>query len=135
AGQTLLRFKQLGVTTPSGCAPSYMFHQPALEEALRARLATLPGIDVRLGTSVVAIEANDVAGVMARIADDNGVETRVKARFLVGADGGASPVRRMIDGELSDYGFDEPWLVIDTIVKDEDGLPPHGLQHCDPKRP
>ncbi len=134
-GQTLMRFNQAGVTTPSGWAPSYMFHQPALEAALRERVAALPSIDVRLGTSVVAIEANDAAGVTARLADDAGVEVRVKARFLVGADGGVSPVRRMIDGELHDYGFDEPWLVIDTVVSDEDGLPPHGLQLCDPARP
>ena len=134
-GQVLLRFKQEGVATPSGWAPSYMFHQPALEEALRARVATLPNIEVRLGTSVVAIETNDASGVRARLTDDKGEETRVRARFLVGADGGSSPVRRMIDGELFDYGFDEPWLVIDTVVKDEDGLPAHGLQMCDPRRP
>jgi 3-(3-hydroxy-phenyl)propionate hydroxylase len=134
-GQVLMRFRQEGVATPSGWAPSYMFHQPALEAVLRERVAAFPGIDVRLGTSVVAIEANDASGVTARLADDKGEETRVKARFLVGADGGSSPVRRMIDGELHDYDFDEPWLVIDSVVKDEDGLPPHGLQMCDPKRP
>jgi 3-(3-hydroxy-phenyl)propionate hydroxylase len=133
--QILLRFQQAGVTTPSGWAPSYMFHQPSVEEALRERVATMPGIEVRLGTSVVAIEKNDPSGVEARIADDNGQEIRVHARFLVGADGGSSPVRRMIDGALFDYGFDEPWLVIDTVVTDEDGLPPFGLQMCDPKRP
>ena len=134
-GDVLLRFKQAGVATPSGWAPSYMFQQPALEVVLRARVAALPSIDVRLGTSITAIEANDAAGVTARLADDTGEETRVRARFLVGADGGASPVRRMIDGDLFDYGFDEPWLVIDTVVTDEDGLPPFGLQMCDPKRP
>jgi 3-(3-hydroxy-phenyl)propionate hydroxylase len=133
--QILLRFQQAGVTTPSGWAPSYMFHQPSLEEALRARAATMPGTEVRLGTSVVAIEKNDASGVVARIADEGGTETSVSARFLIGADGGSSPVRRMLDGALFDYGFDEPWLVIDTVVTDEDGLPPFGLQMCDPKRP
>src|SRR5262249_5993307 len=70
--QILLRFQQAGVSTPSGWAPSYMFHQPSLEEALRARVAAMPGIDVRLGMQVMAIESNDVNGVVARIADDNG---------------------------------------------------------------
>ncbi len=134
-GQILMRFKQEGVTTPSGWAPSYMFHQPALEEALRTRVAEFSTIDVRLGVSLAAIEANDASGVIARIKDDSGIETRVRTRFLVGADGGGSVVRRAIDGELDDYGFDEPWLVIDTVVDDEEGLPPYGLQLCDPKRP
>ena len=133
--QVLMRFRQEGIATPSGWAPSYMFHQPALEAALRERVTTFSNVDVRLGISVVAIETNGEAGVTARLVNDNGEETRVGAQFLVGADGGGSPVRRMIDGELFDYGFDEPWLVIDTIVKDENGLPAHGLQMCDPKRP
>ena len=133
--EILMRFRLAGLPTPSGWAPSYMFHQPAIEAALRERVAKFSNIDVRLGTSIVAIEQNDASGVVARIADGDGKETRVQARFLVGADGGGSPVRRMIDGELFDYGFDEPWLVIDTVVKDEDGLPPFALQLCDPKRP
>ncbi|MBI1211842.1 MAG: bifunctional 3-(3-hydroxy-phenyl)propionate/3-hydroxycinnamic acid hydroxylase [Alphaproteobacteria bacterium] len=134
-GQVLMRFAQAGVATPSGWAPSYMFHQPAVEEALRARVAQFPGIDVRLGTSLVSLERNDANGVAAIVRDDQGLETRVEARFLVGADGGGSTVRRLIDGQLTDYGFDEPWLVIDTVVTDEEGLPPFGLQMCDPKRP
>lgn len=135
AGDILLRFDQRGIEAPSGWAPSYMFHQPALEEALRARVAREKTVDVRLGAALTAIDRNDASGVTARFADAEGREHKVAARFLVGADGGNSFVRRQIDGELFDYGFDEPWLVIDTIVKDEDGLPPFGVQLCDPKRP
>jgi 3-(3-hydroxy-phenyl)propionate hydroxylase len=135
AGEILMRFAQEGVETSSGWAPSYMFHQPALEGALRARVAECSSIDVRLGTMVVAIEANGGDGVVARLRDEGGEETKLCARFLVGADGGGSTVRRLIDGELFDYGFDEPWLVIDTEVTDEGGLPSFGLQMCDPKRP
>ncbi len=134
-GDVLLRFDQRGVSAPSGWAPSYMFHQPALEEALRARVATLPSVDVRLGCSLTAIDRNDGEGVVVGIESDGGKKEQVRARFLVGADGGGSLVRRLIDGELFDYGFDEPWLVIDTVVTDEAGLPPFGVQLCDPKRP
>lgn len=134
-GDILLRFDQRGVEAPSGWAPSYMFHQPALEEALRARVAELKSVDVRLNATLTAVDKNDATGVSARFADEHGREHHVKARFLVGADGGNSFVRRQIDGELFDYGFDEPWLVIDTIVKDEEGLSPCGIQLCDPKRP
>ncbi len=134
AGDILLRFDQRGIEAPSGWAPSYMFHQPALEEALRKRVAELPSVDVRLGVSLKSIDRNDGDGVTATITTD-GKNEQVRARFLIGADGGGSLVRRQIDGELFDYGFDEPWLVIDTVAKDEDGLPPFGVQSCDPKRP
>ena len=135
AGDILIRFDQRGVEAPSGWAPSYMFHQPALEEALRERVAGLASVEVRLGTSLKSLTHNDDTGVTAIVADESGRETQIRARFLIGADGGGSLVRRLIGGELFDYGFDEPWLVIDTVAKDEDGLPPFGVQSCDPKRP
>jgi 2-polyprenyl-6-methoxyphenol hydroxylase-like FAD-dependent oxidoreductase len=135
AGDILVRFDQRGVAAPSGWAPSYMFHQPAIEEALRNRVAELPSVEVRLGTSLSVIERNDDNGVVAEIESGDGRKEKVRARFLIGADGGGSLVRRLIDGELFDYGFDEPWLVIDTVVKDEENLPPFGIQFCDPKRP
>jgi 3-(3-hydroxy-phenyl)propionate hydroxylase len=135
AGDILLRFDQRGISAPSGWAPSYMFHQPALEEALRRRITDFACVDVRLGVALTSIEKNDASGVEATFTDHDGRKHRVRARFLIGADGGGSVVRRQIDGELFDYGFDEPWLVIDTVVKDEDGLPPFGVQVCDPKRP
>lgn len=134
AGDVLLRFDQRGVEAPSGWAPSYMFHQPAIEEALRKRVEDFPCVKVRLGTSLKSIDANTADGVTATISGD-GKDEQVRAKFLIGCDGGGSFTRRQIDGELFDYGFDEPWLVIDTIAKDEEGLPPFGIQSCDPKRP
>lgn len=134
AGDILLRFDQRGTEAPSGWAPSYMFHQPAIEEALRKRVADFSCIDVRLGTSLKSIDKNTAEGVTATITA-HGKDEQVHAKFLVGCDGGNSFTRRQIDGELFDYGFDEPWLVIDTLAKHEEGLPPFGVQLCDPKRP
>jgi len=134
-GEILIRFDQRGVAAPSGWAPSYMFHQPALEEALRARVAEHPSVEVRLGASMLTIERNDADGVTAWISDGKVGSEGIQARFLIGADGGGSLVRRQIDAALFDYGFDEPWLVIDTVVQHEDSLPPFGVQVCDPKRP
>ncbi len=134
ASDVLLRFDQRGVEAPSGWAPSYMFHQPALEEALRKRVEDFPCVEVRLGTSLKSIDSNAADGVTATISAD-GKDEQVRAKFLIGCDGGGSFTRRQIDGELFDYGFDEPWLVIDTVAKDEEGLPPFGIQSCDPKRP
>jgi len=52
----------------------------------------------------------------------------------VGCDGASSQVREAMGVTLTDYGFDEPWLVLDTILN-EGMLPIVAQQICDPKRP
>ena len=134
-GGTLMRFDLSGRRTLSGWEPSYTFHQPAMETALRRRLAQCPRLKILTGHSLTGISANDERGATATIAAPGGAEYRARARFLVGADGGTSLVRRLAGIELFDYGFEEPWIVVDTIAADESGLPPHGVQICDPARP
>lgn len=135
AGATLLRIVQEGRSTPSGWAASYVFHQPAMEEALRARLATQGGLEIRLGWSLASIDHNDGTGATATITSDRGERTEVRARFMVACDGAGSRTRKMLGATLFDYDFDEPWLVLDAKMKDESHLPAFGLQVCDPKRP
>lgn len=132
AGEILLDFPVKGVPTISGWEGSYVLHQPAVEGVLRERIAEL-GVDVRLGHRFVDLTQDD-AGVTATIAE--GERTyRLRARYIVGADGAWSPVRTAIGGTLFDYEFDEPWLVIDAIAPDGMGLPDRLLQICDPRRP
>ncbi len=135
SGETLMRFDQTGRRTVSGWEPSYMFHQPAMEHALRRRLARNPHIKISMGHCLTGISHNGDQGACAIVAAADGAEYRVQARFIVGADGGASLVRRLAGIELFDYGFEEPWIVVDTVAADESGLPPHGVQICDPRRP
>jgi 3-(3-hydroxy-phenyl)propionate hydroxylase len=59
----------------------------------------------------------------------------VAARFLVGADGTRSTVRELTGIGIDDLGFDETWLIVDTIVHDAARLPDVNLQICDPARP
>ncbi|HUO04124.1 MAG TPA: bifunctional 3-(3-hydroxy-phenyl)propionate/3-hydroxycinnamic acid hydroxylase [Candidatus Binataceae bacterium] len=135
SGEKLLRFDLTASRTPSGWARSYTFHQPAMEIALRRRLAEFPQIKTLTGHTLTGISANDPNGVTVTVSAPDGREYSVRARFLVGADGGASLVRRLAGIEVFDYGFEESWIVVDTIVKDESGLPSYGLQICDPARP
>src|SRR5208283_4772407 len=44
-------------------------------------------------------------------------------------------VREAIAVGLSDYAFDEPWLVVDVKVRPAVGRPAVNLQICDPERP
>ena len=115
-----------------GWAPSYMFHQPAFEAALRERMIDL-GVDVRLGASFVGL-AQDDDDVAVSIEQDGHSET-LRARYVVGCDGGSSPVRTALGIALDDYGFEEPWLVVDTRIAPEFAPPVVAQQICDPARP
>ena len=134
AGELLMGFSPKGALAPTGWPWTSMFHQPTLEHALRARLATLPSVSVRLGHSLKScrIEGD---GVVAEVETPDGTK-EIAARFLVGCDGGNSTVRRGAGITFDDMGFDEPWLVIDTVLRGGvTRISTVGLQYCDPARP
>lgn len=129
--QVLLRFLTKG--SPSGWPAANMIHQPSVEAAIRRRLEDLTSVEVRLEWNLLDLQ--DAAdGVTARFETPAG-EKRIRARYLVGADGASSRVRGLIGAKVEDLKFDEPWLVIDTVVHDAARLPDINLQICDPARP
>lgn len=73
AGQTLLIRGGTAALGPHGCANNYYFHQPELEAVLREGLARFPRVDVRLRTTLSAIEADgDGATLHCREGDSHG---------------------------------------------------------------
>ena len=133
AGEVLLGFTVSQGNGAGGWAQSYALHQPGVERVLRDRLAAL-GADVRLSTALTEF-AQDADGVTARVTGRDG-PCDIRARYIVGCDGAWSPVRETFGTSMFDYGFEEPWLVIDSIVKDgADFLPDMALQICDPAQP
>ena len=132
-GEVLLSFDSTGAKTSSGWPPSNMIHQPSLEAALRDRLAEAAGAELRNGWTLTGLVRSD-DGVTAGFATVEGARS-VRARYLVGCDGARSTVRELAGIGLDDLRFDEPWLVIDTIVLDPFRLPDLNLQICDPARP
>jgi len=131
SGEILLDFP-VAKTGPFGWAETYALHQPAVEQVLRDRLDEL-GVRVRLGTEFVDLE-QDEAGVNVTLRDGER-SFGLRARYVVGADGSWSPVRETLGITLDDYMFDEPWLVLDTIIDDPGDLPIVCQQICDPRRP
>ncbi|MEV5593119.1 FAD-dependent monooxygenase [Streptomyces sp. NPDC052496] len=81
-----LREPQPGVPYPNG----WVLGQSQTEEILRARLLEF-GVRVELGTALVGLE-QDADGVTARF----GTGEEARFDYLVGADGGASFVRKVI---------------------------------------
>ncbi len=107
------------------------FHQPQLEEALRARLAQRSSVEVRTGAEVAALERQQDAVVLDLRRGEQ--HRRVEAGFVIGCDGANSFVRRAIGLVLAGRTFSEDWLVLDVR-----GAPEpidHVEFHCDPARP
>ncbi|WP_226016467.1 bifunctional 3-(3-hydroxy-phenyl)propionate/3-hydroxycinnamic acid hydroxylase [Novosphingobium sp. FKTRR1] len=132
-GTVLLRFETPAAMGEGGWPTANMVHQPSIEEALRSRLAQLPLATLQVSTALVRWQETDDA-VVATLADAER-ERAVRARFLIGADGARSPVRKAAGIGFDDLGFEEPWLVVDALVHDPSRLPTTNLQICDPARP
>lgn len=79
----------------SGPVPGSYIAQDVLEPVLRVR-AEQSGSDLRFGTELVAFE-QDEEGVTATIRErTSGSTRRVRAQFLVAADGSKSPIRQKL---------------------------------------
>ena len=132
-GQVLLRFDRSDQIGPGGWPGANMIHQPSLERSLRNQLQGNDRIVLHsLWAFVGYEEASDT--ISAKFETPVGPRS-VTAKYLIGTDGTRSPVREAAGIELDDLQFDEPWLVIDTIVHDFERLPKVNLQICDPARP
>src|SRR4051812_5145514 len=85
--------------TPSGQPMGYPkrsgFRQPHLEATLRRGLDRFAGIETRFGHTLHGFE-QDAHGVTATVATPEGTMLTVRARYLVGADGARSAVRRRL---------------------------------------
>lgn len=134
AGQSLMRFES-PIETPSAWQASFMFHQPGIEQALRRVVDKCQSVRVETGATFLDIRRNDGGGAVVSVMDGNGMR-EIEARYVVACDGASSPVRKALGVGQFDYGFDEPWLVVDVIVEGDDKkLPQIGMQFCVPSRP
>jgi 3-(3-hydroxy-phenyl)propionate hydroxylase len=134
-GDVLFGFDSPDRATSSGWFAGYLFYQPDLEKALQVGVSRFDNVDVFTGHEVLTIEQGD-DGVELSVRNlSSGSEQAITAEYLWGCDGARSLTRRAAGIELEDLGFDQPWLVIDTMLKRDVDLPTYPLQICDPNRP
>lgn len=119
-GRTLMVRRGLDGPGPHGWASNWYFHQPVLEQILRAGMTRFPNVRFHLGHEI-------------------GSTNELDARFVVGCDGARSLVRQAIGSRSHDLGLHQPWLVVDLLCDlDRAGvraLPDYTIQLCDPARP
>jgi 3-(3-hydroxy-phenyl)propionate hydroxylase len=117
--------------TPFGHSPLGTFYQPHFEQVLLDGLKRFASAGAFFAHNVTSL-AQDRDGVDVQITTPRGQRT-LRAKFVVGCDGGASITRESIDARLVGSTYAERWLVIDALI---DG---HDVDRitffCDPRRP
>ncbi|WP_395695804.1 bifunctional 3-(3-hydroxy-phenyl)propionate/3-hydroxycinnamic acid hydroxylase [Nocardioides sp.] len=100
-----------------GHPTAMMIYQPKMEAVVREAASRYDDLDVRFGHSFTGVE-QDRVGVTVCATDHRGRPYSLRVRYLVGADGGSSPVRESLG--LSMVGTTRPrrWVVIDGEVLD-----------------
>lgn len=112
-----------------------MFYQPQLEMLLRTAVERFDAVRVHYAHAVEAVE-QDETGVTLTVRDmAHDTCTSVRARYVLACDGGRSSIRKMLGISMHDLGFHQPWLVVDTHLKEALPLPNITVQWCNPTRP
>jgi 3-(3-hydroxy-phenyl)propionate hydroxylase len=117
---------------PFGWPRRNNFLQPLFEGALRERVAESDTVELWLGARLTGYE-QDADGVTAEIEKIGGEPVRLRARYLVGTDGGRSTVRKIAGVEMTGSTAPSKWLVVDTAEDELDA--PYSAVYCDPVRP
>jgi 2-polyprenyl-6-methoxyphenol hydroxylase-like FAD-dependent oxidoreductase len=83
--------------------PYQLISQYTLEPLLKSIAETMPTVTVRFGCEFLSLR-QDEAGVTARVRRGDGGTEELRAKYLVGCDGGASPVRKELGINLAGEG-------------------------------
>ncbi|WP_235993844.1 bifunctional 3-(3-hydroxy-phenyl)propionate/3-hydroxycinnamic acid hydroxylase [Paraburkholderia solitsugae] len=108
------------------------FIQPLADRVLYEGLSRFPHVEVLFGHSLSAF-TQDTTGVTIEAEDIRDGRRTIRASYMVGADGGNSFVRRMLNVPFEGRTKPNQWIVVD--VRNDPIGSPHVYMHCDPKRP
>jgi 3-(3-hydroxy-phenyl)propionate hydroxylase len=113
--RVLGEFTRTGDSPVHGYPRSSLFDQPLLEQLLRDRMRELPQITSRSGVTVTGTRPGPGGTTHVVLVDDRtGEHESLSARFVLGADGANSIIRRAIGSQFEDLGFEQRWLVVDV---------------------
>jgi 2-polyprenyl-6-methoxyphenol hydroxylase-like FAD-dependent oxidoreductase len=119
-GELLFELNWGDTVSISGFATSYLFSQPDMEKVLNDAALAEPLIEVMRGVEATSF-TQDAEGITLIGQRLSGEAVALRGRWLVGADGANSLVRRALGVALEDLGFRADWLVVDVAPKDGGG--------------
>jgi len=108
------------------------FIQPLVDRVLLEALGRFSNADVLFGHTLTDF-SEDSDGVALTVSDGRGEARKIRARFLVGCDGGRSIVRKIMNVGFEGETESTRWVVID-VRNDPIGVPDAYL-YCIPSRP
>lgn len=118
-----------------GYPQANMYDQPDLEHLLRTNLKNYPRVVLRGNVEVTDITDDHRGRVRVTYADrDSGAQHVVDADYVLGCDGANSLVRNRIGATMTDWRFDQRWLVVDIATTAELAQWEGVHQVCDPVR-
>ena len=132
-GETIV--KLLPVDRGNGHPPQQFIYQPAVDTVLREGVDRFPNVEVLLQHECLRLIQRP-EGVELMLADLTTDQfKRVRASYVIAADGGSSATRGQLGVGFSGRTFSERWIVIDTKVLRQ--WPGHDQLrfHCNPVRP
>lgn len=107
------------------------FIQPQVDRILFEGLSRFRDAAVRFGTSFLCLE-QDAEKVRVQVRGPDG-PYQIEAAYVVGADGGRSPVRESLGLPFEGKTAANQWMVVD--IEDDPVGTPNVYLHCDPDRP
>ncbi len=132
--RTLAEFPRDPGPGAHGWPQGSLVHQPDLEAVLARAVARTPGITVRRGCELSALDQDGDVVTVAVHDRDTGEERSVRARAVLGCDGANSTVRGLIGAAMRDLGPADRWLVLDVRATSTGAVWPGVHQVCDPRR-
>ncbi|MGP0173156.1 bifunctional 3-(3-hydroxy-phenyl)propionate/3-hydroxycinnamic acid hydroxylase [Pseudomonas sp. NCHU5208] len=128
---------QFGRANTSGSVDGHpklvTFYQPDLERAMRAQYQRFDNVSCFGGLELEDL-AQDDEGVTAMLRAEDGGLHRLRARYLVGADGASSKVRSLIGQDFEGQSYSEDWLIVDACQREGKAID-HVEFICDHRRP
>jgi 2-polyprenyl-6-methoxyphenol hydroxylase-like FAD-dependent oxidoreductase/uncharacterized protein YciI len=133
SGEPLLQLEWRGGGR-SGWNTSYFFHQPSVEAFLHEKVAALGSVTLLRGWEAESrLETEEQ--ITLHIRNTEGERRSLTGKYLIGADGANSKVRKWMGTTMTDLGYFHDWLVVDLLPKVPMQIDPPALQICDPLRP
>ena len=119
----------------AGHPPQQFLYQPAVDHVLREGVQRFSNVDVLLEHECLRVvpKGDEVELMLADLRTDT--FKRVRASFVIAAEGGSSPTRAQLGIGYSGRTYTERWVVIDTKVLKEWDAHDRLRFHCNPARP
>lgn len=108
------------------------FIQPLADRVLLEGLERYPNVQVRFSQSLETLVQGD-GGVTLHIKNGHAGRMPIRARYVVGCDGGRSTVRTLLQIPFEGETDSNRWIVVD--LKNDPLGSPNAYMHCDPSRP